>query len=114
MRSNSPHLTLVPTDDVTVHIVLDDLGQSGRVYREADEAETDINTVINDIISGQYKNPNRVVAFNTAEGWARDVTEDVAREVLARAIKDGKTLSVSVRDFIERKTGQVAPQEVEQ
>jgi hypothetical protein len=26
-----------------------------------------------------------VVAFNTAEGWARDVTEDVARGVLAKA-----------------------------
>jgi hypothetical protein len=112
MRSNSSHLTLVPNDDVTVHIVLDDLGKSGRVYREAGEAETDVDTVIDDIISGQYENPNRVVAFNTAEGWARDVTEDVAREVLARAIKDGKTLQVSVRNFIERETGQIAPQEV--
>jgi hypothetical protein len=111
MRSNSSHLTLAPNDDVTVHIVLDDLGELGHIYRETDEAETDIDTVIDDIISGQFENPNRVVAFNTAEGWARDVTEDVAREVLARATKDGRSLGPSVRNFIERETGQTVREE---
>jgi hypothetical protein len=33
---------------------------------------------------------------------------DVAREVHARAIKDGKTLRISVRNFIERETGEIA------
>ena len=36
--------------------------------------------------SGQeYSHPVRVVAFNTAEGWSRDVTEDIARAVLVKA-----------------------------
>jgi hypothetical protein len=29
--------------------------------------------------------PERVVAFNTAEGWSRHVSEDIAGEVLDRA-----------------------------
>jgi hypothetical protein len=31
----------------------------------------------NNILSGQYSCPLRVVALNTAEGWSRDVTEDM-------------------------------------
>ena len=37
-----------------------------------------LETVINDLLGGQYYNPVRVVGFNTAEGWSRDVSEDVA------------------------------------
>jgi len=32
-------------------------------------------------LTGQYGNPIRVVAFNTAERWSEDVSEDVAREI---------------------------------
>ena len=30
------------------------------------------------IIEGQFDHPVRVIAFNSGEGWSRDVTEDVA------------------------------------
>jgi hypothetical protein len=96
---------VVPERDLTVHIVLDDLDKPGRVYRETDEAEADLDTVIDDITSGQYESPRRVAAFNIAEGWACHVTKDVAREVLARATNDGRALGASVRNFIERETG---------
>ena len=47
--------------------------------------------MIEDIITGQYNDPSRIIAFNMAEGWARDVTEDVAR---ARSVgSSGKTRS---------------------
>jgi hypothetical protein len=106
MRSASRHLSLVPDGyDVTVYVVLDDLGKQGCVYRETDEARADLDTVVDDLISGQFDNPRRVVAFNTSEGWARDVTEDVAREVAARASKERKSLG-SVRRFVERELGQ--------
>jgi hypothetical protein len=36
------------------------------------------------LISGQYNNPVRVIAFNTADRWAEDVSEDVAREIMRR------------------------------
>jgi hypothetical protein len=52
--------------------VVDDLGRLGRVWREADYEATDFETVVTDLLEGQYKNPIGIFAFNTAEGWARE------------------------------------------
>ena len=41
----------------------------------------DLETVIIDLLDGQYKNPIRVVSFNTAERWSQDVSADVAHEL---------------------------------
>jgi hypothetical protein len=68
--------------DATVYIVLNDFGQLGRAYVETDEATADEQTVVNNISDGEYSSPLRVVAFNTAERWSRDVTEDIARACL--------------------------------
>ena len=46
----------------------------------ADEA-----TIAENILDGQYSHPLRVIAFNTIEGWADDVTEDIAIAVLSPA-----------------------------
>lgn len=92
---------LVPSFDVAVHIVLDDFGKAGRAYRETDEAQASLETVIDDLLTGQYSNPVRVVAFNTSEGWSRDVSEDVAREVVRRAVEQGRALAASSRQFVE-------------
>src|SRR4029079_11473676 len=84
MRTKSP--SIVPGFDFEVCLVLDDFGRF-RVYREADENENERETVIRNIIGGQYERLARVVAFNTAEGWSRDITEDVAREIVERAAR---------------------------
>jgi hypothetical protein len=77
MRTKIP---LAPREpDVTVHIVLTDLGPLGSAYVETDEAKADEAAIVENILSGQYSHPMRVIAFNTAEGWSRDVTEDIAR-----------------------------------
>jgi hypothetical protein len=44
----------------------------------------------------------RVVAFNTAEGWSRDVSEDIAGEVLDRAFDADGNLSEDTKRFIDR------------
>jgi hypothetical protein len=100
MRDALPTVSLVPDFDVTVHLVLDDFGTVGRAYREVDEQEADLETVIDGLITGQYRKPVRVVAFNTSEGWARDVSEDVGWEVLRRISKEGKPVPASTRDFL--------------
>jgi hypothetical protein len=87
--------------DVTVYIVLNDFGQLGRAYVEIDEATADEQTVVNNISDGEYSNPVRVVAFNTVEGWSRDVTEDIARALLDREAREAD-LSESARRFVER------------
>jgi hypothetical protein len=66
---------------------------------------TDRETVITDLVSGQYSRPVRVVAFNTAEGWSRDVTEDIAREVRRRCDLQRSELSEGLQDFILRFEG---------
>ena len=73
------------SDDVTVYLVEEDFGHLGRAYLEIDAAEADRETIVRNFISGQYKNAVRVVAFNTAEGWSRDVSEDIANPVLDQA-----------------------------
>jgi hypothetical protein len=35
-----------------------------------------LETVVADLLDGQYKNPIRVVAFNTAEKWSKDVSAE--------------------------------------
>jgi hypothetical protein len=66
-----------PSEDVTVYLVLNDHGKHGLAYDETDPAEADRETIIRNFLSGQYSNALRVIAFNTAEGWSRDVSEDI-------------------------------------
>jgi len=106
MRSPASIPSLVPSYDVTVHVVLDDFGKLGRSYREADEDAADLETVINDFLTGQYIKPQRVVAFNTAEGWARAVSEDVAWEILKRAVEVGSPLPRGTREFVVYHVGE--------
>ena len=77
-----------PGTDGTDPLVLNDFGPLGRAYVEADETKADETTVVKNILAGQYSHPLRVIAFNMAEGWADDVTEDIAIAVLSRARSD--------------------------
>jgi hypothetical protein len=92
---------LVPHVGVVAYIVLDDFDKAGRVYREAAEANATLESVIDDLLTGQFNNPVRVVAFNTSEGWSRDVSEDVAREVVQRVEGSGRPLATSSRQFVQ-------------
>jgi hypothetical protein len=43
--------------------VLDDLGRTGRVWTKADAETTDLETVITNLLTGQYKALVRVIGF---------------------------------------------------
>ncbi len=94
--------------DTAVHIVLEDFGKLGRAYRETDEAEADEQTLIDDILSGQFGHIARVVAFNTVEGWSRDVTEDIAREVVEQAHQKGLEIRDGALELVERFAHEIA------
>jgi hypothetical protein len=89
------------SDDVTVYLVLNDF-RTGLAYLETAADEADRETVIRNFIGGQYSNAIRVIAFNTAEGWSRDVSEDIAGEVIDRAFDADDTLSEATKRFIDR------------
>lgn len=92
--------SIVPTDDQTVYLVLDDFGRHGRAWREADVEKTDLETIIRDMVDGQYSQPVRVIGFNTAEGWSRDLSEDVAEEIRHRW-RHGAALPENLEGFME-------------
>jgi hypothetical protein len=105
MRNQTPLAPGQPISNVTVHVVLNDFGPLGRAYVETDEVDADEETIIENILNGQYSHPLRVVAFNAAEGWARDVTEDIARAVLSRASTERRSIGVATQEFLVRVLG---------
>ena len=103
MRGTNWTPSIIPGgDDQTVYLVAEDFGKLGRAWREADYEETDLETVIQDLLSGQYNNPIRVVAFNTEERWSEDVSEDVAHELRRRCDLQAREVPSSIQDFVER------------
>jgi hypothetical protein len=80
-------------------------GSAGSAFAETDLGEADLETTISDLMSGQYGDPVRVVAFNTAEHWAEDASEDVAREIMRRLDLAGHELPSSIQPFVESHLG---------
>src|SRR5437868_852050 len=96
MRSPS----IVPDFNHHTYLVLDDFGSLGRAWRETDEHQTGRRPWCAGSWNVQFENPVRVVAFNTSQGWARDATEDVAREVMALAQREDTKLTGSALRFV--------------
>jgi hypothetical protein len=95
--------SIVPKgDDQNVYLVVNDFGQHGTAWCETDVEGTDLETVISDLLDGQYKNPVRIVGFNVAERWARDVSEDVAEEIQLRCDLQMTDVPDFLQDFIDR------------
>jgi hypothetical protein len=91
-----------PDNDADVYIVIEDFGSLGHAYVETELDAADRESIIRDFISGQYENALRVVSFNTAEGWSRDVSEDIAGEIVDRAYDADETLTEGTKRFVDR------------
>jgi len=65
--------SIVPEIDRDVCLVLDDFGLLlGRAWRETDVHDANFESVIADLLDGQYTNPVRIIAFNT--GSSHDIS----------------------------------------
>ena len=97
--------SIVPNDrlDRDIYIVLEDF-RGCAAFRETDEG-TEYRILINDLLHGQYDAVVRVVAFNPHEGWSRDASEDVARELERRIANSECEISEGLKDFIEGQLG---------
>jgi hypothetical protein len=91
--------------DQTVYLVIDRFGGLGTVYRETEVERTDLETIITDLMSGQFNDPVRVVAFNTLEHWSEDVSEDIATEIQTRCDIEGVALPEHIHDFVASNIG---------
>ena len=56
--------------------------------------------MIHDLVEGQYSKPLRIIAFNTAEGWSRDVTLEIADDLRQRCGGFGE-MSASVLELLK-------------
>jgi hypothetical protein len=98
--------SIVPDgDDQNVYLVLDDFGPNGRAWREADTEATDLESVVGNLLNGEYKNPVRVVGFNVSEGWSQDVSADVARELRLRCDEQMRDVPFFLQEFVDRYEG---------
>ena len=91
--------------DQTVYLVIDRFSGLGTVYRETEVERTDLETIIADLMSGQFNDPVRVVAFNTLEHWSEDVSEYIAFELQTRCDIDGTDIPEHIQDFVTSHAG---------
>src|SRR5258708_34510275 len=96
--------SLVPSLDVDVHLVLCDFGRSGVAYVETDPTKADATTIVRNLLQGQYGRPVPVVALNAAEGWARDVSENIAPKIREGAQRKGRDLATGARGVMQAHT----------
>ena len=85
--------------DQTVYLVVEGSGPNGTA-RKTERA--DIETVIADLLSGQFNDPIEVFAFNTLEHWSDDLSKDIAREIRCRCDIDGYDVPVYLDEFLGR------------
>jgi hypothetical protein len=91
--------------DQTVYLVIDRFSGLGTVYRETEVERTDLETIVADLLSGQFNDPVRVVAFNTLEHWSEDVSEYIAFELQTRCDIDGTDIPEHIQDFVTSHAG---------
>jgi len=99
MRHVDPS-SIVPRASPTIHLVIEDFGILGRAYRETDETHADAQTIVDNILRGDYSAPAQVIALNVEKGWARDVSAQIARALIAKTGSDG--MPEHARRFVER------------
>lgn len=99
----TPSIASSPPDDADVYMVLDDFGgRLGRAWREVGSSRTEREMLITDLLDGQYNNPARIVAFNTAKGWSRDVSREIAELIAEETAADGFDVPPFLREFVAR------------
>jgi hypothetical protein len=99
--------SIVPGIDQDVYLVVDDFGHHGQSWRESNVGDTDRETVVCDLLEGQYINPALVVCFNVAESWCRDVSEEIALELRKRCLDQSETCRPSSRNSFSDMAGRV-------
>lgn len=99
-----PDIASLPTTvpygaDQTVYLVVDCIG-AGSSRRETCVERPDFDTVIAELLAGQFNAPVRVIAFNTLEHWRRDISREVADEIQMHCDIEGVSVPEHIDDFV--------------
>jgi len=85
--------------DETIFVVVDRSGRRDGADREIELERPDIETILTELMSGRFNDPMRVVAFNTLEHWAKDISAEIAAEIRVRCDIEGEQIPEYLRDF---------------
>jgi hypothetical protein len=84
--------------DQTVYLVIDRFRGLGTVYRETEVERADLETIIADLMSGQFNDPLRVVAFNTLEHRSEEQNISPSKfKPAAKALRSPSISAISSR-----------------
>jgi hypothetical protein len=90
--------------DQTIYLVVDGFARQGTSDRNTEIERTDLETVVDDLMSGRFNDPIRIVAFNTLEHWSSDISADIALEIQSRCDSDGLDIPQYLAGFMEMHT----------
>ena len=88
--------------DQTIYVVVDAIAPAGHDGQERRVEVEDFETLVEAFIAGRFRDPLRVLAFNTLEHWSKDLSSDVAREIQTRCDIEGVAAPEHLREFLER------------
>jgi hypothetical protein len=86
MRDTDWTPSIVPGDeDRDVCLVVSDFGRRGRAYCETDVEATDLETIIQDLLDGQYWHPARASSASTPRKAGRGIFLPISQANCAAA-----------------------------
>lgn len=108
-RQVSPtSLTGLPLADVDVYLVRASIVAQGRrsyYWAERDESRANRADTIADICNAQIDDVAQVIKFNAATFSSEDVTEEIAREVMAADLDNRQGISEHLYEFLSNTLG---------
>ncbi len=86
--------------DQTVYLVVDSFTARDGGYCEIEGERSDLDSVVSDLLSGEFNAPVRVMAFNTLEHWTEDISRQVAEEIQSCCDEDAVPVPEHLSDFV--------------
>jgi hypothetical protein len=106
MRTSFGTPSIVPEGgEHDIYVVEHNPGIPGRVWAGVDSETTGFESVVMDLLTGQYTKPVRVVVFNVAGGWCRDASAEIAHELRRRCDQQLRDIPFFLEDFVDRYEG---------
>ncbi|WOH47616.1 hypothetical protein [Bradyrhizobium sp. sBnM-33] len=97
--------SIVPGAPENFYIVVNHYGRFGTAFAETDLDRANYESTIADLMSGQHCDPLRVIMFNPETHQSEDVSHAVAQDLLRRFSLEGRSVTPSPKDFIDRHAG---------
>jgi hypothetical protein len=83
--------------DQTLFVVIDRRDEATEIRIE----RNDLEVTIDELVTGCFNDPIKVLSFNTLEHWVKDISPEIAAEIRARCDIDRIALPDYLSDFVE-------------